>query len=144
MFVPQQVPFGFKICLVPTEIASWLICLLRSQPQKEQWNQAQAPSKLSLGRDISNSSNQVQSQMILTSTISPRSKKSRDWAPLLKQSEKEDSVLKDLILSRPNHVEPPSTAWHRPFAWQIDLTQNLTKMENLLYFYTDNSEDTSN
>jgi len=77
MLVPQQVPFGFKICQVPTEITSWLICLLRSQPQKEQWNQAQVPSKLSLGRDISNTSNQLQSQMILTSTISPRSKKSR-------------------------------------------------------------------
>jgi hypothetical protein len=48
--IPQQVPFGFKICQVPTEIVSWLICLLWNQPQKEQWKQAQIPSKLSLGR----------------------------------------------------------------------------------------------
>jgi hypothetical protein len=60
------------------------------------------------------------------------------------QSEKADSIIEEILLSSPNHVKPPLTAWHRPSAWQIDQTQDLTKMENLLYFYTDNSEDTKN
>lgn len=36
--VPQQVPFGLQILPLPTEISFWLICLLPSQPQKEQWS----------------------------------------------------------------------------------------------------------
>jgi hypothetical protein len=60
------------------------------------------------------------------------------------QSEKEDSIIGEILLSSPNHVKPPLTAWHRPSAWQIDQTQDLMKMENHLYFYTDNSEDAKN
>jgi hypothetical protein len=33
--VPNQVPFGFKICPLPNEIISWLTCLLQNQPQKK-------------------------------------------------------------------------------------------------------------
>jgi len=37
---PEQAPFGLRILLIPPEIASWLTCLLLSQPQKEQWLKA--------------------------------------------------------------------------------------------------------
>ncbi len=60
------------------------------------------------------------------------------------QSEMADSVLKDLIDSNQSHVEPLLIAWHRPSAWQIDPAQDLMKMKNLLYFYTDNYEGIKN
>jgi hypothetical protein len=140
--VPEQVPFGFKICQLPTEISFWLTSLLQNQPQKEQRNQVQIPSKLSLGIDFNNTLNQLPSLMTHSSTISLNINASGSSVPLNKHLEKDDSTIKELVASKLNHAEPPLIAWHRPSAWQIDPTQDLMKMENLLYFYNNNSEDT--
>ncbi len=140
--VPNQVPFGFKLFQLPSKITSWLICLLRNQPQKQLWNQQQIPSKLSLGTDTSNTSHQLPSQMTFSLKSSPNINESEYLALSHTQFMKTDSILKDLLSSSPGHVEPPSIAWHRPSAWQIDPTQDLTRMENLLYFYTANSKAT--
>jgi hypothetical protein len=35
--IPHLVPFGFLLYPIPTEISSWLSCLLRNQPFKEEW-----------------------------------------------------------------------------------------------------------
>jgi hypothetical protein len=35
--VPHQIPFGFSLYPLPTEIVSWLTCLLQKQPFKEVW-----------------------------------------------------------------------------------------------------------
>lgn len=75
--VPNQVPFGFRICQFPREIASWLTCLLQKQPQEMQWNQQPLPSKLSLGVDTKSILIPSQSNQTLTSTISPNSNESK-------------------------------------------------------------------
>ncbi len=123
-FLPNQVPFGFKIFPLPIEISSWLICMLQNQPQKEQWNQVQTPSKLSLGIDFNNTLNQLPSLMTHSSTISLNINASGSSVPLNKHLEKDDSTIKELVASKLNHAEPPLIAWHRPSAWQIDPTQD--------------------
>lgn len=69
-FVLNQVPFGVKVCQLPNKIISWLTCLLWNPSQKEQWNQQTIPSKLSLGKDSSNISNQLPSTTIHSLTNS--------------------------------------------------------------------------
>jgi hypothetical protein len=69
-FVPNQVPFGLKICQLQNKIISWLTCLLWNPPQKKRRNQQPIPNKLSLGKDSSNISNQLPSTMIHSLTNS--------------------------------------------------------------------------
>jgi hypothetical protein len=116
--------------------------LLQNQPQKQPWNQQPIPSKLLLGIDTNNTLNQLPSHQTHFLTTSPNLNESGYLEPSPMRFVKTDLALKNLLLSSPDHAEPPLIAWHRPSAWQIDLTQDLTKMENLLYFYIDNSEDT--
>jgi hypothetical protein len=80
----------------------------------------------------------------LTSTTSPNSNESRFLEPSLMQSAMADSILSDLLYLNQIPVEPPSIAWHRPSAWQLHPTHVLTKMENLHFFYNDNTEATEN
>ncbi|MFN9959228.1 MAG: hypothetical protein ACK55I_39555, partial [bacterium] len=80
--VPEQVPFGFKICQLPTEISFWLTSLLQNQPQKEQRNQVQIPSKLSLGIDFNNTLNQSPSSTTHSSTSSLNINASESSVPL--------------------------------------------------------------
>jgi hypothetical protein len=143
-FVPNQVPFGFRICQFPREIASWLTCLLQKQPQEMQWNQQPLPSKLSLGVDTKSILIPSQSNQTLTSTISPNSNESKYSELLPKQYVTVDSIIEEMVKSNQTLVEPPSIAWHRPSAWQIDPTQDLMQMENLHFFYNANSEVTEN
>jgi len=81
-FLPNQVPFGFKIFPLPIEISSWLICMLQNQPQKEQWNQEPIRSKLSLGQDFNNTSNTLKYSMTLSSTSLIDTKESKSSAHL--------------------------------------------------------------
>jgi len=48
---PSQVPFGLSIQDLPTEISSWLTCLLLNHLSKEQWSKAPTRSKLLHGTD---------------------------------------------------------------------------------------------
>jgi hypothetical protein len=98
------------------EIILWLTCLLWNQPQEMQWNQEPIQSKLLLGADMNNISSHYQSYKILIWTTSPNSNESKTLGYLHMQSEILDSILKDLTASNPNHVNPPSIAWHRPSA----------------------------
>jgi len=125
--VPEQVPFGFKICQLPTEISFWLTSLLWNQPQKEQWNQVQTPSKLLLGIDFNNTLNQSPSLTTHSLTSSLNINASGSSVPLYKRLEKDDSTIKELIASRPNHAEPPLIAWHRPEKQQEALTGSIIK-----------------
>jgi hypothetical protein len=77
-FLSNQVPFGFKIFPLPIEISSWLICMLQNQPQKEQWNQEPIQSKLSLGQDLTNTSNTLIYSTTLSSTSLIDTKESND------------------------------------------------------------------
>jgi hypothetical protein len=70
--IPDQVPFGLKILPLHTEISSWLICLLRNQPQKEQWSKVPLRSKFARGGDTLNTLPISESTQIPTSINPPK------------------------------------------------------------------------
>jgi hypothetical protein len=143
-FAPHQIPNGFKMRVVPQEITSWLTSLLLRQPQQQEWNQTPIQSKISHGEDILLTSNPLQSNQIHSWKISQHSNETRSLEPSHTHFEMEDFIQGDRTQSKPNQFDPPSIAWHRPTAWQISPIQELTKMENLLFFYNDKSEDIRN
>jgi hypothetical protein len=105
-----------------------------------QWNQENLQSKLSLGKGTLDTSSQSQSIQTHSSTDSLNFNESNfsEHSPM--PYETVDYIITELIASNQSHVKPPLIAWHRPSAWQIDPTQDLTKMENLHFFYNDSSE----
>jgi hypothetical protein len=140
--VLNQVPFGLEILPIPTEISLWLICMLRNQPQKEQWSKAPQRSKLSLGNDISNTLFPLELQQITTSTDSTNHKNIESPALLHMPLEKEDFVRENMIKSKLDQSEPPWIAWHRPTSWLTGQTQGSTLTKDLLSFYKGSSEAT--
>jgi hypothetical protein len=136
--IPDQVPFGLKILSLHTENSSWLICLLRNQPQKEQWSKVPLRSKFARGGDTLNTLPISESTQIPTSINSPKPRNTEYLAHLHTQSEKVDFVMEKLVKSNQDQCEPPWIAGHRPTSWQIEQTQGLTETKSLLSFYNDN------
>jgi len=138
--IPEQAPFGLKIYPVPPEIYSWLICLLRNQPFKALWSQEPTRSKLWLGRDTSLTFIPLESPTMNTLINSTPYKDTAFLEHSHTPSEQIDLIQKNLIQTNQNTASPPSNAWHRPTDWQVDPILLSTPMENLHFFYSDNSE----
>jgi hypothetical protein len=136
--LPNQAPIGFKILEVPTEIYSWLTCLLCSQPLTQQWSQEPRRSKLWRGQGIPHTSNQLESQMIPTLNNSTNPRNTEYSEPLQLPSDQIVSTQERETQSNLITASPPSIAWHRPTEWLDMKTQPLTPMENLHSFYRDN------
>ncbi len=135
-FVPQQVPFGLRINLLPREIISWLINLLQNQPIKEQRLKQQTQSRLSHGTNSLPTSNPLEFQ---THTLlpSPETTNIEFLERLFKQSEKVNFILNKTTLVNLNQLEPPWIMWHRCTDWPIiDLTPDWTPMASLHSFYS--------
>jgi hypothetical protein len=139
--VPNQTPNGFKLWEVPQEISLWLISLLLNQPQTQVWNQEPTRSSISHGLDTRPTSNQFLSPLIPSSTTSPYFNETKYSEPLHMHFVMED-FIKTNEKSKQKQFDPPSIAWHRPIAWQIDLTQDSTKTDDLRSFYNDKFEVT--
>jgi hypothetical protein len=135
---PDQVPFGLTILPLPPDIASWLTCLLHSQPLKEPWSKEPTRSKFALGlasRDTSSLSDSVATPTLI---ISPKCNAPRFSAPSLTQSEKAAWVMENLInVSSPSQLDLPWIVFHRPLSWRTGQTQDSTGMDDLHYFYND-------
>jgi hypothetical protein len=93
-FIPEQVPFGFQMCPLPEEIASWLTLLLQNQPCKEQWSKQQTKSKLSHGLDSKSISTQSASLTMITWTTSTNIKNTKYSVHFATPSEKVDFCLR--------------------------------------------------
>ena len=141
-FVPQQIPNGFKLREVPQEIILWTTSTLLSQPQQREWNQTPIRSNLSRGSDTSLTSSPSQPHQTHSWMNFHPSNEIKFWEPSLTPYTTEDFISNAQNQSKQNPFDPPLIAWHRPTAWQVDPTQDLTKMENLLFFYNYKSEDT--
>jgi hypothetical protein len=142
-YYPDQAPFGLTILPLPPNIASWLTCLLLSQPQKEPWLKEQTTSKFAHGTDFKPTFTRLEYSQTHSSTISPVTKKLKYSAPLLSPSEKVDLVLKNFSNpSNQSQLEPPWTAWLRPSSWLTEQIQGWTENINLPSFYRGNFEDT--
>ncbi len=140
--IPHQVPFGLKIFWLPQEITSWLTCMLRNLPSKEQWSKEPTRSSLSLGSDIKLTYQQLDCQMTGSSIPSLPAKNTVSSVPSLTPSEKVDLVLKNLVKpSNPNPSEPPWIAWHRPTSWLNEQIRDSTPINDLHSFYNANLGD---
>jgi hypothetical protein len=140
--IPNQIPFGFFLSTLPTEINSWLTCLLRNQPFKEEWDKEPTRSKLSLGNASEFTYSLSELQMTGTSTPSQEVKNIESLEHLQLPSEKVDFVLGKLTTSNATQSEPPWIAYHRPSKWQTDPTLDSTQMVTLHSFYNDNYDAT--
>ncbi len=138
-FASSQIPFGIKIKDLPIEISSWLTCLLRNQPSKEQWSKAPTRSKLSHGIGTHHTYCQSDAKMIHSLNISLPPNVTKFSQPMLTPSEKVDLVLELIKTLSPSQSEPPRTMWHRPLSWLTIPTQDWMEMEDLHSFYRDNS-----
>jgi hypothetical protein len=134
----EQVPFGFHLYPLPTEIVSWLTCLLSNQPCKEQWSKAQTRSSLSRGVDIKPTYNQLESHPIGTLITSLNPNTTGSLEHLLTPSEMVDSLLKEMLPLNLTQSEPPWTAWLRPTSWLLDQTLDLMPTQKLHSFYNVN------
>lgn len=141
-FASDQVPFGIKILNLPTEISSWLTCLLRNQPVKEQWSKEQTRSSLSRGIDTKPTCSQLDATMTPTWRTSFKPNATESLELSLTQSERVDLVLRVTKHSCQNQLEPPWIMWHRPLSWLTSLTPDWTTKENLHSFYSANYEIT--
>jgi hypothetical protein len=113
--IPNQVPFGLKISQLPQEITSWLTCMLRNLPSKEQWSKEPTGIKLLLGTITETTCPPLDYQMTGSSTHSPLARNIEYSELSLTPSEKIDSVLQNLV--KPLNLkksEPPWIVWHRP------------------------------
>ncbi len=140
-FAPKQVPFGFKIYRLPQEIILWLTCLMQNLPSTKQWSQQPKPSKLWLGNATSLTLSQSELKMIHSWSNSTNSNELESLEHSPKHFERVDFIMENVLPSSLTAVKPPLNAWHRPSGWKIDPTQELTSMDDLQYFYQDNSED---
>jgi hypothetical protein len=84
----KQVPFGIEIQNLPTEISSWLTCLLRNQPVKEQWSKEPTRSSLYLGTATSRTSYRLDATKILSSKNFQEPNDTESWQPLPTPSKK--------------------------------------------------------
>jgi hypothetical protein len=141
--ISYQVPFGLKICQLPQEIISWLTCLLRNLPFKEQWSKEPTQSKLSRGHDIKPTFPQSDCHMTGSSIPSHTIKNIGYSVHSLTHSEKIDLVLQKIIPPlNQSLLEPPWIMWHRPTSWLSEQTQDSTQTRELRSFYNDNLGDT--
>jgi hypothetical protein len=140
--VPDQVPFGFRIQTLPSEISSWLPCLLKNQPSNKQWLKEPTRSKRALGRDTRITSSQSYANLIPSLNLLQEYNDTVSLQPLLTRSEKVDIALK--ITHNSNQIQsvPSWIAWHRPLSWLISPTQDWTENINLPSFYKGNFEAT--
>ncbi len=141
-YAHDQVPFGFSLCQLPTEISSWLTCLLRNQPSTKLWCKEPMRSKLSLGNVINNTSCPSEYTQTGTSTTSPDTKNTESLEPLQQHYEKADLALKKFLPQNQIPYSPPWIAWLRPLSWLTELTQGSTQTPTLHSFYNDNFEPT--
>jgi hypothetical protein len=98
-------------------------------------------SKLWLGNATSLTSSPLESRMILSWNNSANTNESEFFEHLSKHFKKVEFMMENIPPSSLTAAKPPLNAWHRPSGWKINPTQELTLMEDLKYFYQDNSED---
>jgi hypothetical protein len=140
--IPIQTPFGFFLSPLPTEICSWLTCLLQNQPPEEEWSKEPQRSKLSLGNNTNSTCYPSELKMTGSSIPSPEDKNTRYSGPSPHPSAKVDFVLENLLNSKVTQLEPPWIAYHRPLSWLTDQTQGWTKTATLHSFYSANYDAT--
>jgi hypothetical protein len=138
---PDQVPLGFEIHPLPTEISSWVTSVLLCCPQVTQWSKEPLRSKFARGDVSTNILPQSESGMTPTWNPLITGNATKSSVPSLSRFEKADLVLNLPSFSRPNQSVPPWIAWHRPTSWPTGQIQGSTTMESLLSFYNVNSED---
>jgi len=130
----RQVPFGFSLFPLPTEISSWLTCLLWNQASNKQWLKEQTRSKLSRGIDSNNTFHPLESNPTGSSTDSPAIKNTEFSELLLQHSEKVDSVIRECLTQNPIPIGPPWIAWLRPSSWLTGLTHDSMQTQTLHSF----------
>ena len=133
--VPSQVPYGIQILTLPSDIDSWLTCLLHTARNSQPLQSRQQTRRSALGDAGEPTSQRWDSDTTCFS---------RDWiaqdvtassAPSLKPSEAPDSALPDLISSLLELSKPPSPMWRRPFGLTTGRTHDSTATEKWRSFY---------
>jgi hypothetical protein len=112
--VPHQVPFGFYLSPIPTEISSWLIYLLQNQPSNEEWCREPIRSKLLLGTYSKCTFCPSEAKTISSSTPLNAVNDIKSWEHSLQPSEKVDFLLQNLLHSEVFQSDPPWIAYLRP------------------------------
>jgi len=140
--ISHQVPFGFLLSPIPTEVSSWLTCLLCNQPFKEEWCKEQTKSKLLLGADSNYTCCPSAFAMTGSLNLSIEDNVIRSWEHLQQPSEKVDFLLQNLRCSEVTQSEPPWIVYHRPFHWLTSQTQDSTLTATLHSFFNDNLDVT--
>ncbi len=140
--IPNQTPFGFFLSPLPTEICSWLTCLLQNQPPGEVWSKEPQRSKLLLGNNTNSTCYPSELKMTGSLIPSPEAKNTGYSGHLPHPSAKVDFVLENLLNSKVTQIEPPWIAYHRPLSWLTDQTQDWTKTATLHSFYNANYDAT--
>ncbi len=130
----RQVPFGFSLFPLPTEISSWLTCLLWNQASNKQWLKEQTRSKLSREIDSNNTFHPLESNPTGSSMDSPAIKNTEFSELLLQHSEKVDSVIRECLSQNPIPIGPPWIAWLRPSSWLTGLTHDSMQTQTLHSF----------
>jgi hypothetical protein len=139
--VPHQVPFGLKIFQLPLKISSWLTCMLRNLPSKEQWSKEPMQSNLLLGFATENISRPLDYPMTVSLMNFHLARNNASTVHSLTPSEKVDLVLQEIVKpTNPSQSEPPWIVWHRPTNWQKRQILYLMPINNLHSFYNVNSK----
>ncbi len=142
-YVPHQIPFGFNLYPLPTEIGSWLTCLLQNQPLKKVWSKEPTRSKLLLGNDITYTYCPLEFKMTHSSNHSEWAKDTGSSEHLLQHYNKVDFLLQNLLRFEVTQSKPPWIAYHRPLSWLTSQTPDWTQTKTLHSFYNANFDATN-
>jgi hypothetical protein len=135
---PSQVPFGIRICPLPTEIVSWLTSLWPTLANStESLNKPTRPPPARGPAGISTSSSSA-CPTTPSSTSCPAENVIASSAPSAKPSVMPDSAQLDTMSSRAESSVPPLHTWHRPSGLTTGQIQDLTLTAKWLSFYADN------
>ena len=134
-FCAPQVPEGFKIVPLPSEIVSWMISLLQRLPVREQSLEKHTRTSIGRGDDGWNTQKKSVSPTTCSSTISPDRRGSNSWVPLpwLCATDAFCQRLMEPWLKEQSEV--PFQMWHRPSGRTTGPTPPSITMESLDNFY---------
>jgi hypothetical protein len=136
--VPDQVPNGFKILALPTEIDSWTTSLLQTASANQELPHRRMTPKPGHGNDGAHTS--APSALAMTPTFNPliEPAATESSVPLPRPSATQPSAPPDILSSQLESLKPPSHMWRRPFGLTTGLTQDSTATEKWRSFYNAN------
>ena len=137
--VPHQLPTGFNISPIPSEIASFISSLMLQMPVKKLRFKAQKPSDLARS-NVGLLSSLVSESTTCISKTSQDSNRISSCPRSHKQCEKPPSLLQLKMNWWKEQSVPPSHMWHRPSGQTIGLTPDWTSTVKLASSSKNNSE----